>query len=155
MVIEAGTVTLGFVLLRAACVPPAGAGPLSVTEHWLAPPAVTVAGLQLTDTSEGWLLGGAVTVKENVAGTPFSAAVRTAVTLGLPALDAAVKTAIMDPDWTSTEAGTLTQALLLLRATNAPPAGAKAVSPTVQVLLPDGLIVPGEQFKLDSTAAGG
>ena len=60
----------------------------------------------------------------------------------------AVKGALLNPAPTPTLAGTVMLALLLDRATVAPPEGAGAVSVTVQLDVPGAFTVPGEQLKL-------
>ena len=55
----------------------------------------------------------------------------------MPAIEAAavaLKAAVADPDATVTDAGTVSEVLLLARVTPDPPAGAVCVSVTVQVL---------------------
>jgi len=56
--------------------------------------------------------------------------------LAIEAAAVAVKVAVADPDATVTEAGTVSEVLLLARVTPDPPAGAVCVSVTMQVLTP-------------------
>jgi len=63
-----------------------------------------------------------------------------AVCAVLTAPTAAEKLADDDPAGTATEAGTETDALLLLRVTEEPPLGAAHVSVTVQDVVPDPVI---------------
>ncbi len=60
----------------------------------------------------------------------------------------AVKEALLSPAPTPTLPGTVMLALLLDKVTVAPPAGAAAVSVTVQLEVPGAFIVAGEQLKL-------
>jgi hypothetical protein len=128
--------------------PPDGAALLSVTTHVLEPPAVTVAGLQLRSERADC----DVTASENVTEARLRLAVRIAemVPLAWPAV--ALKFALVDPDGTTTDAGTVTEELPLPRSTVAPPEGAAPVRDTVQMLEAPGATVPGVHVKAASAA---
>lgn len=69
-------------------------------------------------------------------------AVRVAVWFDVTAETAAVKVAVVAPEDTVTDVGTLTEALLLVSATASPPDGAAAVRLTVHASLPDPVMEP-------------
>ena len=109
-----------------------------------APPKLSVVGEQLRADSAA----EPTNPSENVREPPF----RLAVSVALVSLDTlaavAVNVALVDPAATVTEPGTPTEALLLDRATLAPPAGAAALRVTVQVLVPGVLTEAGLQLRL-------
>jgi hypothetical protein len=63
----------------------------------------------------------------------------------------AVNVAAVAPAFTGTEPGTVTEALLLVRVTAAPAAGAGALRVTVHVLVPGVATEAGEQLRLAGT----
>ena len=63
--------------------------------------------------------------------------------------------AVATPAGTVTLAGTVALVLLLLSATAKPPAGATALSVTVQAEDPGAFTVPGEQLKVFIVTGGG
>ena len=108
------------------------------------PPGLSVVGEQLRADRAA----GATNPSENVREPPLRLAVRVAL-VSLDTLAAvAVNVALVEPAATVTEAGTLAEALLLDRATLAPPTGAAALSVTVQVLVPGVLTEAGLQLRL-------
>ena len=130
-VTEAGTVTFALLLDRLTGSPPTEAAAVNFTVQLLVPAPVSDAGLQLIPLNAS----AAFTVTAAVAVAPDALAVT--VTLcnveALPAV--AVNVALVAPEATVTEAGTVSAALLLLRLTAKPALGAAFVKPTVQVLL--------------------
>ena len=81
---------------------------------------------------------------------PFSDAVMVATEFALKLDMVAVKLAEFAPAPTVTFGGMVTHSESSLRATTDPPAGAAAVSVTVQVELPGPLKLAGVQLKLES-----
>jgi hypothetical protein len=108
------------------------------------PPGLSVVGRQLRDERAT----GAVNPSENVRETPLRVAVKVALVSVETAAAVAVNVAVVNPALTVTEAGTVTEALLLDRLTLAPPAGAAAVRVTVQVLVPGVTTEAGVQLRL-------
>jgi hypothetical protein len=92
----------------------------------------------------------AVNVIDAVWLAPLAAAVIAAVPFAFTALTGAVKPALFDPAGTVTLAGTTRLAELLARVTARPPAGATALSVTVQETLPAPTTVAGLQDKADT-----
>ena len=127
-VTEAGTVRAALLLDNATEDPPVGAAWDKVTVQVDEPPEVTVFGEQAKVVTV--VFGDTVT--EAVAELPFKEAVNvTAVdVVAVPAL--AVNVAVVAPAATVTDAGTVSAALLLDKATEAEADGAME-SPTVQV----------------------
>jgi hypothetical protein len=70
--------------------------------------------------------------------------------LGIVAPAVALKVAVVAPDVTVTDAGTVNKVLLLVSPTADPPAGALWVRVTVQVLTPLGPSVVGLHARLDT-----
>ena len=70
---------------------------------------------------------------------PPAVPVSVAVVFDVTAATVALNPAVVDPAGTVTEAGTVTDELLLDSVTTAPPAGAAAVSVTVQASVPAAL----------------
>jgi len=133
-VTDAGTVTpLATSLLeRVTTVPPAGAGPDRVTvPDELAPP-VTDVGFRAALSSVG-----AVTVSAAVLVVEPRTALIVAETLAVTPVVEVVKVAVVLPEATVTDAGTVTPlaVLLLERLTAVPPVGAGLESVTVPVEL--------------------
>lgn len=86
---------------------------------------------------------------------PFQLAVSVAVTSVVTAPAVAVNKALFDPAAITTATGTLTAELLLLNPIVRPPEGAAVVRLTVQLLVPAGPIVPGEQLRVESPVVTG
>ncbi len=136
VVAPAGTVTLDgteaaevLLLDSATTIPPAGAGPESVTVPVEGFPPTTLDGLLDTEDSEG---GFTVSVADRVA-PPYKADIVTAVVLATGFVEI-VNVAPEAPAATVTVAGTTAAATLPLDSdTTAPPAGAGPVSVTVPV----------------------
>ena len=109
-------------------------------------PAVTVSGEQTTEDNEDW----PVTASEKFTEVPAKLAVKTAE----PADTAvAVNVALVAPDGTVTDAGTVAELLPLVSATVVLD-GAVVDRNTVQVAVAPGASDPGLQDKLDSVTAG-
>src|SRR3954451_14048893 len=87
-----------------------------------------------------------MTVKEAVFELAPADAVRVAVCVVLTEVVEAVKLALVDPEATVTEAGTVTAALLSASVTGVPPVGAAALNVTVQVELAGAITDAGEQL---------
>ncbi len=75
----------------------------------------------------------------NTLVLPPADPVSVAVVFDVTAATVALNPAVVDPAGTVTEAGTVTDELLLDSVTTAPPAGAAAVSVTVQASVPAAL----------------
>jgi hypothetical protein len=130
-VTAAGTVSNALLLARVTLEPPAGAVCVSVTVQVLTALCPKLVGLHATPgtrTGANRLIGIVCELPPSVAVT---------VALWLPVITAAVvalNVAVVAPAATVTDAGTVSNALLLASATLEPPAGAVCVSATVQVL---------------------
>jgi hypothetical protein len=96
--------------------------------------------------------GGTCTVRFAVFEMPPLEAVREAVVVALTKLVLTVKVAVVAPAWTSTDAGTVTELLLLESVTDVPVEGAAAVSVTVPVALAPPLTLAG-LTEIDDNAA--
>jgi len=136
MVTFAGTVTSALLLLSETAAATVAAF-VSETVHVLEEFPPNVDGAQLSELN----CGGADSV--NVVGTETAAAL--AVTMALwsvpTCVAVAVKPAVVWPELIVTLAGTVKLALLLLKETANPAAGAPKVMVTVQEVLPGVLIV--------------
>jgi hypothetical protein len=144
--LDGGLATPGLLLESATEIPPAGAGPLSVTvpvELW---PPVTVVGDKDRDLS-----AGGVTVSVAVlAGPPLTAEIVTGVEL-FTAKVVMGKTAVFMPAGTVTLEGTeATEESLDDRSTVMPPAYAGPVSTTVPFTLLPPTTVFIERFRAES-----
>ena len=151
MVTVAGTVTDPLPLDSATLVLLVAAAE-RVTVQVDVPGGVSVPGEQLRLDTVG---GGAFSASVKVLEVPFKLAVSKAELLVVIAEGAlAVKLALLAPEPMVTVAGTVTDALPLDSATLVLLVAA-AERVTVQLDLPGGVSVPGEQFRLDSTGGGG
>lgn len=136
LLLPAGTVTLAgtladpLLLERVTCAPPAGAGPLSVTVPVEdCTPPTTLVGFSVSEETVGSSEG--VRVRDADLLVPPEDAVNVIAVDVATALVLIVKVAVVLPAGTTTLAGMLAEALLLERATCAPPAGANPLSITV------------------------
>ena len=147
-VTEAGTVTDELLLARLTVKPPLGAAALSATVQESVPALVIDP---LTQLSEDRLVVGAAAAscRAKVFDTLPELAVRVAVCAVLTEETVAVKDAVVEPAATVTEAGTVTDELLLARLTLMPPLGAAALSATVQESVPAPVIDPLTQLSED------
>ena len=153
---EAGTETALLLLPTLTPTPEDGAGALNATVHDVVPAPVN----ELV-AHENELMPSAIV--EVVAGTSAiemdfnwlpSVAVMLAVWFVLTASTLAVNVALVDPAATMTEAGTLTEAVLLDRLTTSPPAGAAVSVVTVQLSVPDPTICALVQLNPLNVATG-
>ena len=127
--------------------PPAGAAWVRVTVHTLVAPALRLVGLHVSPLSST----GATSVIVAVCVLPFSVAVMVAVWLLAIVPAVAVKVAVVLPDPTAAEAGTVNATALLDSVTVAPPVFDTV---TVQVALPPGTRLAGLHVNtLTSTGA--
>ena len=127
-VTEAGTLSEELLLASVTANPPLGAAAESVTEQ--ASVTAPVSELLLQETPLSAACG--LSCSEVALLTPAAVAVIVAVVVVLTADAVAVNGALVDPAATVTEAGTVTEELLLASVTANPPLGAAAVSVTVQ-----------------------
>jgi hypothetical protein len=139
-VTEAGTESNMLLLDNATLDPPAGAVWVSVTVQVLAPLCPKLVGLHATpETSTG-----ATRLITNVCEVLPSVAVTVALWLLVIVLDAvAMNFAVVVPAATVTEAGTVSEVLLLDSATLDPPVGAAEFRVTVQLEEAPGIRLPG------------
>jgi hypothetical protein len=126
--------------------PPAGAGPLIVTDAVLELPPITDVGANEIASKVVRL-----TVKLAVFDTPLAVAVRVTDVFDDTGLVAAVVTALTAPSGTVIDAGTVTAALLDDNATTNPPAGAGPERVTVTSEADPPITEPGFTV-MDSTA---
>ena len=117
--------TAALLLDRYTTAPPAGAGPFRFTVPVEDVPPVTLVGLTATDETRG-----GITVSEAVWDPMYDAVMMTGVAIAT-ALVVTVNAAVVPPSGTVTIPGTEAAALLLLRDTAAPPAGAGPFRVTV------------------------
>jgi hypothetical protein len=139
-VADAGTVSAALLSEIVTAVPPAGAACDMVTVHVELAPEAILAGVHASDdtVTAG---AGAVTVTEAVLEVPFRVAVTVTAWLVVTVPAVAVKLAVVAPDATVAEAGTVNAALLSEIATAVPPAGAACDMVTVQVeLAPEAML---------------
>jgi primosomal replication protein N len=150
IVTEGGTVTAGFPLDRFTLVALVAAI-VKLTVHVELPGGVNVPGVQLRLDNTG---AGASRVRVAVFDVPFKLAVSSAEPLALTAAAAlAVKVVLDVPVPIVTEGGTVTAGFPLDRFTLVALVAA-IVKLTVQVELPGGVNVLGEQMRLESTGTG-
>jgi len=127
-VTEAGTVADAELLVRATLSTPVGAAELNVTVPVEEFPPTTEVGLKASEDTVG-----AVIVSVAVALVLFAVAVIVAVVFVATAVVVTVNVAVVAPAATVTEAGTVAEVELLLRATLRPPVGAAELMVTVPV----------------------
>ena len=108
-----------------------------------------MTGAQLSDDS----CAGAARFSVKICELLLALAVTTAVWSVVTVPTFAVNAAVVAPAGTVTLPGTVVLALLLESVTANPPAGAAALSVTVQEEDPGAFTVPGEQLKLLSVSA--
>jgi hypothetical protein len=118
--------------------PPAGADCAKVIVHVELPPETTVDG---THCNVETVTPAIVT--EATAELPFNVAVIVAAWFAASMLAAAEKLAVLEPEVTGTDAGTLSAGLFDERATAKPPAGASCEVVTVHVAVPPEFTVLG------------
>jgi hypothetical protein len=130
-VTDAGTVSEALLLASVTLVPPAGAVCVSVTEHVLTALCPRVAGLQATPETDPGTSRLIVAVSELLPKVAVMVAVWL---LAIKAAAVALKFAVVAPAATVTEAGIVSEVLLLDSVTVDPPVGAVCVSVTVHAL---------------------
>jgi len=128
MVTDFGRVAADWLLDRATTSPPVGAAPLRVTVPVEDLPPATLVGLNVRDVSVGGL-----TVSDAVCELPFRVPVIVAWVAVATAVDLTVKFAVLFPDATVTDAGTVTAFWLLDSLTTKPAFGAGPESVKVPV----------------------
>lgn len=146
-----GTPRAAVLLDSITAAPPDPAEFESVTTQVETPPEARVVGAHASDIKAG---GAESSVKDCVWELPFTDAVTAAVWLVEMVPAAAVKFADAAPDATVTEAGTVSAALLLERATVTPAAPAACDSVTAHTDVPPELrLVGAHDTKLTKTGA--
>ncbi len=148
----AGTVRLALLLIKATVAPPEGAAPLKVTVQVLEPGPVREAGLQARPLKV--TVTGATSDIAELALPPLAVAVRVAVALAETVPAVATKEPEVAAAAMLSEAGAVSNALLLEIATVRPPAGAAALSVTVQVLVAREARELGEQLSAPTFTSG-
>jgi hypothetical protein len=113
-------------------------------------PEFTVEGEQVNEDNAA----GASRVKAADFVMPFSRAFTCVVASAEMAATVAVKTALVRPTGTETDAGTVTLELVLLKVTVVPPLGAARVRLTVQAEVPGAVTEMGAQFRVLNCAGG-
>ena len=146
-VTDDGTVTDALLLVRLTAWPPLGAAAVSVAVQLSVPAPVIDPLVQLSSLSCccGALVAPRLMLVVNDA--PPDDAVSVAVCAVETAAIVAVKLALVSPEATVTDDGTVTDALLLVRLTAWPPLGATAVSVAVQLSVPAPVIDPLVQLR--------
>ena len=142
-VTEAGTVSAVLLSEMVTSNPPAGAALFNPRVQMVEAPGATVAGEQLSVEATA----GAMRLREALAVVLFRVAVSTAALSVVTVDTVAVKPAVDAPAATVTDAGIVTKALLSVKATTEPPAGAAPVSATVHVADPPEFRVAGVQVR--------
>jgi len=137
-------------LERETAIPPVGAGPESVTEPADVEPPTTAEGVICTPVNVG-----ADTVSVAVLVVDESVPLIVAVTADATAVVETENVAVVFPEATVTEAGTVTplEVLLLVSVTDVPLVGAELVSVTVPVELVPPVTVVGLKVTLESDGA--
>ncbi len=131
-VTEAGTVSNPLLLFKETVLPPAGATLVMVTVQVVITAEASPEGLQASEEIADWATRFRVAIWE----TPLLiVAITEAVRLPEITPAVALKVADVAPAATVTKVGMVSNALLLDKNTGLPPAGAAAVSVTVQVLI--------------------
>jgi len=151
-VTEDGTVSAELSSEIATACPPVGAEEVNVTVQLEVPGPITQAGLQVRPLN--WGVAGAVTVTVAVLDEPLAVAVTVTVVLLVTLPAVAEKFADVLPAGTVTEDGTVSAELLSESDTACPPAGARALSVTVHVLVAPCASDEGEQLSADTVAVG-
>jgi hypothetical protein len=134
-------------------VPPDDAAPVRFTVQLTDAPPTGLRGLQVTEETPGWTTDDVVSPSEKFRELPFKEAVRVALVFADTAEAFALKVVLLWPDETTTDGGTLADALLLDNATVVFVAAA-AVRLTVHVAVPGVATLAGVQLRFDSDAAG-
>ena len=137
-------------LLKATTVPPVGAVCEMTTLHVVAPPELTVVGVQANEDR----LAAGLSVKLAVLELPLRVAVKTAVCAVAMVPAVSMTEAAVAPAAMVTDTGVAKKLLLLLRLTAVPPAGAACERTTLQVAAPPELSVVGVHANDDKLAAG-
>jgi hypothetical protein len=125
------TNTLELLEERLTIVPPAGAGPLRVTVPVDDVPPTTEVGDTEKLSTVGTTTG--LTVSVDAADVDPDTAVMETFVVVVTTLVVTVKDALVDPEGTTTDAGTAAEGSLLNRSTRLPPDGAGALRVTVPV----------------------
>ena len=133
--------------------PPDGAAPARFTVQLTDAPPTGLRGLHVTEETPGWTTDEVVSPSEKLRKLPFREAVSIALVFADTADALAVKMVLLWPDETTTDGGTLADALLLDNATVVF-AEAAAVRLTVHVDVPGVATVAGVQLRFESEAAG-
>jgi hypothetical protein len=144
-VTEAGTVNAALLSDRVTTAPPVGAALLRVTVQVAEVLDVSEAGLQVRPVGTALVSR----LNEKVADEPDKEAVMMAVLSAVMVEAVAEKVAEVAPAATVTEAGTVNAALLSDKETTAPPDGAAPVRLTVQVDVPEPVMLLGLQLSPD------
>ena len=129
---EAGTEMIGLLEATVTTLPPGGAGWLRLTMQVLVLPV----GILLGEHCSADNRFGATSVNAVVCVDPFKEAVMVAVWVLVMVLAVAVKVAVVSPAATVTLCGTDRSALLEVRDTAVPPAGAVPLRETTQLDVP-------------------
>jgi hypothetical protein len=149
-VTDAGSETEALLSDNVTAVPPVGAATLKVTVQLDVPAALKEVGEQLSELTVGTMV--AVSVIEAVRLTEFAVAVTVAVLPVVMVPAVAEKVAVVAPDATVTEAGTVKVVLLSEIASAKPPDGAALLNVTVQVLAAPEARLEGLQLSAEGVA---
>ena len=134
--------------------PPDGAAPVRFTVQLTEAPPTGLRGLHVTEETPGWTTDDLVSPSEKLRTLPFREAVSVALVFADTADALAVKVVLLVPDGTTTDGGTVADALLLDNATVVF-AAAAAVRLTVHVAVPGVATLAGVQLRFESEADGG
>jgi hypothetical protein len=132
-------------------VPPDGAALVRFTVQFTEAPPTRLMGMHVNEETPGWATDDVVSPREKLRELPFREAVSVALVFADTADALAVKVVLLMLDGTTTDGGTVTDALLLDNAT-VKFVVAAAVRLTVHVAVPGVATVAGVQLRFESEA---
>jgi hypothetical protein len=153
---EAGTVSAALLSERLTVVPPVGAALDIATVQVDLPPEAMLVGEHASELNVGGAVPAAArSESEALTEELFKVAVTVTAWFELSETAVAVKLAVVEPEETTTEAGTVREELLSDSETVSPPEGAAPLRVVVQVELPGVVTEVGEQARPVKVGTGG